>query len=768
MARNQTARRREVRRTLTVRHPSRLKQLRESRLLFPVLFALALALFSSAMAWSAGRHLLAWEKGQQIEQPILARVEFEAIDEAKTRRQRDDAYEREPAVYAPNSTYLNRVREDLLGLAELVSDETLSSIDSIPVETRRNLDLDPATLEALHRILEGEQETSWRRLVDRFVMDGLAALAILSPAWASEERNARQRAPAITLIHPSGSRLRRYDNAILNVEQDPEPIRSALASFLENKVPRPLARTIVAAAMNKLQPTYLLAPEATAEAKEAQAQSQPPETMTYAPGDVLAGLGQQLTELDLEVIRHERQAYWAALSPTDRWVKRLAHFGVFAGIAVVLWCYIAAYKPRLMSNPVRGLALTSLMLLGQALSILGTMLVSVDFDLAALATPTLLAVMVVTIAYDQRFALAFGLLQSLLVAGSLDAEFHQALVVLTGVAATIAQLPEVRTRSKLLIAGFHTGLVMALAAAAIGAIERPLLELHEYLLIGKHALGLAGAGTAAGLLAQGMLPFLEQAFGVSTAMTLKELNDANHPLLRRLAERAPGTYQHSLRIADMAEGAAEAIGANGLLCRVGAMYHDIGKMNKPQYFIENQQSGPNKHDKLTPAMSHLIIIGHVKDGVEMAREYSLPADIRQFIETHHGTTLVEFFYHAARKKNQEKTHPEPSEFEFRYPGPKPRTREAAILMLSDSVEGAVRSLPDPTPVRIEQMVHQIANKRLLDGQFNESSLTLQELHHIETSLTKTLCAIYHGRVRYPDQEKKKTAPSPEPQAPASA
>ena len=211
---------------------------------------------------------------------------------------------------------------------------------------------------------------------------------------------------------------------------------------------------------------------------------------------------------------------------------------------------------------------------------------------------------------------------------------------------------------------------------------------------------------------------------------------------------APGTFSHSLLIGSIAEAAAEAIGANGLLCRVGAYYHDIGKIGKPRYFIENQMGTASRHDQLSPAMSQLIIVGHVKDGIEMAREYGLPAVIRQFIETHHGTTLIEYFYEEARKKTDGKTSP-PAEAEFRYPGPRPQTKEAAIVMLADTVEGAVRALTEVTPTKIETVVHNMAMKRLQDGQFDECELTLRELSRIEDSLSKSLAAHYHGRIAYP-------------------
>ena len=232
-------------------------------------------------------------------------------------------------------------------------------------------------------------------------------------------------------------------------------------------------------------------------------------------------------------------------------------------------------------------------------------------------------------------------------------------------------------------------------------------------------------------------------------MTLAELRDPKQPLLRQLQQMAPGTYNHSLQVANIAEAAAEAIGASGLLVYVGAMYHDIGKLNKPEYFIENQSGGDNKHEKLSPAMSLLVIIGHVKDGVELAREYRLPRAIIQFIESHHGTTLVEFFYHAAKTRAADEGERPVDEITFRYPGPKPRTKEAAILMLSDAVESATRSMSEPSPGQIEHLVHSLARKRLDDGQFAHCDLTFDELHRIEEAIISRMCAIHHGRIAYP-------------------
>jgi putative nucleotidyltransferase with HDIG domain len=256
----------------------------------------------------------------------------------------------------------------------------------------------------------------------------------------------------------------------------------------------------------------------------------------------------------------------------------------------------------------------------------------------------------------------------------------------------------------------------------------------------------------AGFLMTGLLPFVENLFGVLTDISLLELGDVAHPLLQELVRRAPGTYNHSINVASIAEAAAESIGARGLLVRVGAYFHDIGKMLKPGYFVENQGQDANRHESLVPAMSTLIIIAHIKDGADLARQHHVPQPIIDFIQQHHGTTLVEYFYRRANEQCENNPYAQSvDESAFRYPGPKPQTKEAGVLMVADAVESASRALAGPTPARIESLVHDIVMKRLLDGQFNDCGLTLQEVHTIEESLVKSLTAVYHGRIKYPGQ-----------------
>jgi putative nucleotidyltransferase with HDIG domain len=264
-------------------------------------------------------------------------------------------------------------------------------------------------------------------------------------------------------------------------------------------------------------------------------------------------------------------------------------------------------------------------------------------------------------------------------------------------------------------------------------------------------LGFLG-GLLSGVIATGILPLAEMSFGYTTDIKLLELANLDQPLLRELMVQSPGTYHHSVIISNMVEATAKAIQANPLLAKVSAYYHDIGKMKKPLYFIENQMEGENRHEKLAPSMSSLILISHVKDGVELARDHKLGSEISDIIQQHHGTTLISYFYHKAKERLQSKSGRvvDVKEEDFRYPGPKPQTKEAGLVMLADMVEAASRSLGDPTPSRIQGMVQKIINKVFSDGQLDECELTLKDLHEIAKGFNITLSGIFHHRIEYPE------------------
>jgi putative nucleotidyltransferase with HDIG domain len=257
-------------------------------------------------------------------------------------------------------------------------------------------------------------------------------------------------------------------------------------------------------------------------------------------------------------------------------------------------------------------------------------------------------------------------------------------------------------------------------------------------------------GFAASLVVMYTLRIFEFLFGVLTNFSLIELSDKDHPLLKRMSLEAPGTYHHSMVVSDISEAAAYAIGANALLTRVGAYYHDIGKIVKPEYFTENQLMGGNKHDSIEPSVSRLVILNHVKEGLELAKKYKLNPVITQFIPQHHGTGLIYYFYQKALEGAQDKTSVH--EDIYRYPGPKPQLRETATVLLADSVEGAVRSLEDPTLKKIEETVRKIINNKFIDGQLDECQLTLKEIDQIASTFTRVLSAMYHSRVKYPEKK----------------
>jgi len=258
----------------------------------------------------------------------------------------------------------------------------------------------------------------------------------------------------------------------------------------------------------------------------------------------------------------------------------------------------------------------------------------------------------------------------------------------------------------------------------------------------------AAGGLVTPIIVSGIFPVFEYVFNISTDMKLLEIGNLNNPLLKELAIKTPGTYHHSIVVSSLAEAAASAIGANSLLAKVGSYYHDIGKIKKPIYFVENQADGINPHDKLKPSMSALIIMNHVKYGVEIAKKYKLSSSIIDIIQEHHGTTLIKYFYNKAKEAGLN-----PKEEDFRYPGPKPQTKEAGIIMIADEVEAASKTLSNPTSKHLEEYVRKIVRDIFLDGQLDECELTLKDLNSITDSFINVLVGIFHHRIEY-DQEVK--------------
>lgn len=316
------------------------------------------------------------------------------------------------------------------------------------------------------------------------------------------------------------------------------------------------------------------------------------------------------------------------------------------------------------------------------------------------------------------------------------------LTALTGGLVGIYSVSRLSQRSDLAKAGIWIALANIVSVVSLGILNNLSWQL---ILIG------CGFGIVNGLLSSiltiGLLPYLESVFGITTSIRLLELSNPNHPLLKKLLLEAPGTYHHSIMVGNLGEAAADAVGAESLLVRVGAYYHDVGKVKRPYFFVENQMTGENPHDKIAAPLSTLIITSHVKDGVELAKNYKLPQIVIDMIAQHHGKSLVKFFYHKAKETEKENTV---KEEDYRYDAPKPQSKEAAIIMMADCVEAAVRSMKETTPGKIEGMVRNILKDRLHEGQLDECDLTFKDLDKIANSFVRVLTGIYHHRVEYPE------------------
>ncbi len=381
----------------------------------------------------------------------------------------------------------------------------------------------------------------------------------------------------------------------------------------------------------------------------------------------------------------------------------------------------------------------------------------IEYRLPASYMPVAALAMFVTIIFNSlELSLVVCVLASYF-AGFLlnDSYSFSLLFLISGISASLLVL-RVRRRMQILTAGFVTGALQCVLFW-FGGQEVTFNSLVPNFLNGAFC---AVAVT-------GILPLLENIFGLVTSISLLELSDFNHPLLKKMALEAPGTYYHSLIVGNLAEAAAEAIGANSLLARIGAYYHDIGKLNNADYFAENQKES-DKHSNLSPSMSKMVIINHIKEGVDLARQYRLKPQIIDFINQHHGNSLVYYFYRKALEELEEDD--KILEEGFRYPGPKPASKETAIVLLADSVEAAVRSLPEPQAAKIDEAVHKIINNRFIDRQLDECELTLHDLEKIARIFTHMLSGIYHGRIKYPefsrkDHHLKKHPPAQAPRQP---
>jgi putative nucleotidyltransferase with HDIG domain len=544
------------------------------------------------------------------------------------------------------------------------------------------------------------------------------------------------------LILKGGEEISISENQLLDISKARERLLSlALVKFEHDQ--------LLVKAMYEIGSRFLVA-NLTLNAGEMEARRQAAlESITQHKGMVLKGevilaKNQKVTREDLEKLYSLSQFRIKTGLKSDPWHFVFPLLGrIFFAGAVVLGLALFLYfvKPKVFFDNRKFAMIVSMLVLEMIL----TYLILFRWQLSEYLIPVAIASMALTILLDVEVGLVFTFCLGVLLGVVNYFDFKLAFITVVAGSLACFSVKEVTHRYR-----FYRPMLYVSFAYVVFIYFSESLRLSP----SGSILSLCGYGLFNGfistILTIGLLPIFESLFDVTTDITLLELSDLNHPLLKRLSLEAPGTYHHSIIVGNLAEAGAKAIGANSLLARVGAYYHDIGKVDKPEYFVENQMGAKSKHEKLTPSMSALILESHVKEGVEMAQEANLPQAVIDFIHQHHGTTVMRYFYNKALEQGAGQDLKD----EYRYPGPKPHTKETAIVMLADAVEAASRVLEDPKPSRLKSLVKKIIDSKLEAGELSESDLTFRELSAVEHAFLPVLISIFHPRVEYPETAEK--------------
>ncbi len=449
------------------------------------------------------------------------------------------------------------------------------------------------------------------------------------------------------------------------------------------------------------------------------------------PGQLIIEKGKKLTKTDINILKELK-----IKKKKIPLVNFISLFLLSFSIYILFLFYFFLFGRGILKN----LRKISLLLVLLVLSVLlGVFILPTYFYIFPI---TLFAIMI-AISINVNIGIAYVFTLTLLLSLIIDKYlFNFLLLLILSGTVSVYLVRHPRGRSVFSQAGIIIGILNFILI-----ISLDVYNFHFSVFTIRNAILSLFSGFLSPIMVLGILPVLEGIFGISTSIRLLELSDPGHPLLRRLLQEAPGTYQHSAIVSNLAVAAASTIGADPLLARAGGFYHDIGKLKRPYFFIENQISDKNIHDEIQPTLSTLAIISHVKDGVELAKKYNLPEEIISIIQEHHGTSLVSYFYSRAIEKPSDKD--ELSEEDFRYPGPRPQSKESAIIMLADAVEAASRTLSNPTPTKIKNLIKSIFNRIIRDGQLEESPLTFRDLSLIESTFEKFLLSMFHSRIEYP-------------------
>ncbi|SDY51968.1 hypothetical protein SAMN05421736_102163 [Evansella caseinilytica] len=681
------------------------------------------------------------ETGTIADQDIRSPITIE--NKAMTERLKDEAYESVGPVYTTRSHYATNQIERI--------NQIFDTIRQVQREAKERKD-EISDLEEEQGDAEDEEASSSDVEIEELTLEEqLERVRNIIADQTSEDISDET---LLTLLETPASDLELAQetttNAIydvmsedIHVDDVEDAKNQAERKVIISTVDPGLYRAMIELARFGITANYLLDEAATEEARQANVEAVDP--VMIREGQLIVEEGQMITA--------DIYNQLALVGLLEDHSTILPYFGL--AILVILLMAMLAYflsdvKTSLPANNTHLLMFVLIYSLTLVILKLVSLTNIIEIFGLTYIVPVAMGTMLITILLHSRVALFSSMVFAIIASVMFNAQSSGVMDYTHGVYIFFSSVGGVFFLSKshrvirILQSGIFVGILNVFVIAAILMVRNGQYGWFEiWFSFGFAAL----SGFLAAVLTLGLLPFFEAGFGVLSTTKLIELSNPNHPLMRKILLEAPGTYHHSVMVANLAEGACESVGANGLLARVGSYYHDLGKTKRPHFFIENQMKIDNPHDKISPQLSKTIIMAHPYDGAEMLKEYRMPKEFIDIAEQHHGTTLLKYFYHKA-KQDSDTDIPES---EFRYPGPKAQSREAAIVGIADCVEAAVRSMTKPTPDKIESLVKKIITDRLEDGQFDECDLTLKELNVIAKSICETLYGTFHSRIEYPDE-----------------
>ena len=692
--------------------------------------------------------------GQQATETIVAAVDFQAETLSATElKKADQAAEVLPVFQIDTSGLVaakTAISQLLPRLQTFVnaSDPERQALIRDAIEGRLGQLSIPLSVDELLRIFPNDA-TDLQGIITNAITASIEQ-GIISESDLSTRFNSITSDGNITVRGAGGATIRPLSSFNIHAVALQAAVETIAAQLPREARDEKIIRTLISPWM---RPNVIYNSAETAARKAQAMELVSPVMESIGNGSVLVRSGDSVTEQTLAWLTAHDQRVSELESGTER-IQRVVASGLLLLIGLGLTIAITGVVSKhLLHSRKRVLVMLTLsampLILGKLLLALSVNLQILPPAVLSYAIPLSIAPMLAAILLGGIPGILVGLWTSFALAALLGNSFEVFVLGLLVSVTAVYTTRDVKRRTNLFRAGLWVGAVKIFFALILAVLNQP-----TWGVIASQIATAMISGLACALLALLLIPLFENIFKITTDIKLLELSDLSHPLLQSLAIKAPGTYHHSLMLASLSQNAAEAIGANGLQLRVCAYFHDIGKLVKPGFFSENIQFAENPHDDLAPSMSTLVIVSHVKEGITLAKKYHLPQVIIEGIEQHQGTSLVSVFYHRAKTQQENETDGQPTvnDEDFRYEGPKPQNREMAILMLADSCEAASRSLDKPTPVRITNLINDIFDSRLRDGQLDECNLTLRELNTVKKAFIFSLTNMLHGRVAYPKEE----------------